>query len=80
MASYTGHINTKGEWVKVSTKTGFTFTADKYYTMQIQNQAWLKVDDAEFFFEGEKFQYKHGTSDLYIKTGKIDCVLTILEE
>lgn len=80
MTSYTGKINTKETFKKVADLTDITFTSGKTYTMQIQNQAWLKVDDAEFFFNNEKFEYKAGSSDLYIKTGTMYCVLTVLEE
>lgn len=78
--SFTGTINTHNEFVTVESVTdGFTFTVGKIYTMQVQNSAYLKVSDAEFYLDSEKFQYKAGTDDLYIKTSTLGVTLTILE-
>lgn len=78
--SFTGTINTNNSYQKVSELTGVTFTADKTYTIQIQNSAYFKIDNAEFLFSNREFQYKAGSSDLYIKTTTMPCVLSILEE
>lgn len=78
--SFTGSINTNNSYQKVSELTGVTFTSDKYYTIQVQNAAYFKVDDAEFLFSNREFQYKAGSSELYIKTTTMPCVLSILEE
>lgn len=79
--SFTGKINTDNQFETVeSVAEGFTFTVGKIYTMQIQNNAYFKVSDAEFYLSNEKFQYKAGTDDLYIKTDDNDVVLTILED
>ena len=77
--SYTGTINTHNEFVKVSEVADFTFTEGNIYTMQIQNGAYIKIFDAIFYVSGEKFSYKAASSDLYIKTSSLGCVLTILE-
>ena len=78
--SYTGVINTNGEFETVESLTSLTFTAGKTYNMQIQNEAYLKVADAVFAFINEKFNYIASTDDLYIKTyGSMPCTLTILE-
>ena len=77
--SYTGTINTHNEFVKVSEVADFTFTEGNIYTMQIQNGAYIKISDAIFYVYGEKFSYKATSSDLYIKTSSLGCVLTILE-
>ena len=80
MVSFTGKIDTAGEFETVASEASITLTSGKVYTMQIQDDAWLKVDDAVFYFNNEKFQYKQGSDDLYIKSGPLGCVLTILEE
>lgn len=77
--SYTGSINTNNEYVSVASETGVTFTNGNSYTMQVQNSAYLKIGDAEFYVSNEKFQYKAGSETLYIKTSLSGCVLTILE-
>lgn len=78
--SFTGTINTNNSYQSVSELTGITFTSGKTYTMQVQNTAYFKVDDAEFLFNNREFQYKASSSDLYIKTTTMPCVLSILEE
>lgn len=87
--SFTGQINTNGEFVTVESVTvgveGSTFTGfteGKSYNIQVQNVADLKVGDAIFTL-GDRFQfltYKAGTDDMYIKTDVIPTKLTILEE
>lgn len=76
--SYTGSINTNGEFVKVSEATDFTFTSGTKYVMQVQNGAYVKIADAIFWVSNEKFQYTATDDDLYIKT-EGSCTLTILE-
>ena len=79
--SFTGRIQTEGEYVTVSSLTDITFASSTTYTMQIQNTAYIKVGDAEFCVSNEKFQYTTTTDDLYIKTESFQgCILTILEE
>ena len=78
--SFTGVINTNGEWETVSSLTNITFAEGTSYNMQIKNQAELKVADAEFDFCNEKFNYKASSDDLYIKTTYAGCTLVILEE
>ena len=78
--SYTGTIKTDGEWQSVETLTELTFTAGNTYTMNVINSAEIKVANAIFPILNEKFQYKAGTDDLYIKTQDgYTCTLTILE-
>lgn len=77
--SFTGQIQTNGEFVSVATETGVTFTSGKTYSMQIQNGAYLKLSDAIFQVNNSIFTYKAGTADLKIKTNYNACVLTILE-
>lgn len=79
MTSYTGTVDTQGEWLSVATLTGVTFEAGKTYNIQIQNSAYLKVGKAVFYFSNEKFDYKATGSNLSIKTDYTPCVLTILE-
>ena len=76
--SFTGTIDTNGQFATVESLTSITFTADTNYSIQVQNIADIKIADAIFTFRNEKFQYKAGTEDMYIKTyGQV--VLTILE-
>lgn len=79
--SFTGEINTHNEFVKVSDVADFTFIEGNIYTMQVQNDAYIKIFDAIFYVSGsgEKFSYKAASSDLYIKTSNLGCILTILE-
>ena len=76
--SYTGTVDTQGEWVTVASATGFNFVTDNTYTMQVQNGAYIKISSAVFYVSNEKFTYKATSDALYIRTnGSI--VLTILE-
>ena len=77
--SFTGRIKSD-TFVTVASEASITLTSDKTYTMQIQDDAWLKIADAIFYMNNEKFQFKQGSDDLYIKTGSLGCTLTILEE
>ena len=78
--SFTGTINTNGEFAEVSELTDVTFSSGTTYNMQIQNVAYLKVGDAVFCFNNEKFDYKASSDTLYIKTATGSaCELTILE-
>ena len=79
--SWTGEINTSGEYIAVTSLTdNFVFTESKSYTMQVQNSCYLKIANAEFYISNEKFQYKATSDTLYIKTPSFGCVLTILED
>ena len=79
-ASFTGEVNTQGDFETVASVTSLTLTSGNTYNIQIQNTAILKVADAEFTFKNEKFNYVASSDDLYIKTeGAIPCVLTVLE-
>ena len=78
--SFTGEIKTNGEFVKVSEAADFIFTEGVTYTMQAHRGAYIKISDAVFHVEtSEKFQFKAGSDDLYIKTHNSGCTLTILE-
>lgn len=78
--SFTGKIETNGEYETVSSLSGVTFTSGKSYSIQIQNLAYLKIADAEFaIYTDEPFTYTASSDDLYIKTDYASCVLTILE-
>ena len=77
--SFTGTIDTDGEFLLIETETGITFTAGTKYTVQVQNQAYVKIADAVFNVTGKEFEYTAGTEDIYIKTTYQPCVLTILE-
>lgn len=76
--SYTGTINTQGEFETVASLTGLTLTSGKTYTIQIQNIGYLKVADAVFCLKNEIATWTQSTDDLYLKTNGI-AILTILE-
>ena len=77
--SYTGSITTNGEFKTINELTGFTFTAGKAYTMQIQNIAELKIADAIFTIVGNPIFTLTATGDaIYLKTNGY-ATLTILE-
>ena len=77
--SFTGQINTAGEWETVSSLTGITFTSGKKYNMYADSQCQLKIADYIVPVFHEKFDYTAGSDDLYIKTGANDVTLAILE-
>ena len=78
--SYTGSINTNGEFVDVETLTGITFTPGNNYSVQIQNLAYFKIGDAIFtIYTDDPWNFVAGTDTPYIKTDLKDCVLTIYE-
>ena len=78
--SYTGRVNTEGEYVSVEELSGITFVAGTVYSIQIQNLAYWKVGDAEFtIYTDDVWGYKAGSDVPYIKTDFSSAVLTILE-
>ena len=76
--SYTGTINAS-DWASVASLTGVTFTSGKTYNIQVRKQCQLKVDNAIFDAFNRDVIYVAGSKTLYIKTGGVDCGLTILE-
>lgn len=76
--SYTGFITTE-TFATLASKTSITFAVGSVYSIQIQNIAEIKVGDAEFTFENEKFNFKQGSEDLYIKTTALGAKVTVLE-
>lgn len=78
--AYNGVVNTLGEWVNISTLTEISFIKDTIYSIQIQNQAWLKVGEngVPFLINSDKmfpWKAKENTS-LYIRTPR-QALLTI---
>jgi hypothetical protein len=63
----------------IASLASITLTSSKTYSMQIQNIAEVKIADAIFTFENEKFQITQADDDIYIRTLGIPAVLTILE-
>ena len=63
----------------IASLANITLTASKVYSIQIQNIAVVKIADAEFTFNNEKFMFTQGTDDIYIKTLGNRAVLSILE-
>lgn len=78
--SDTQQIETNSTYVTVESVTNVTFTEGNIYTMQVLNNAYLKIGDAEFQLHNQFMQYKAGSDDLYIKTEGTPCTLVILEE
>ena len=79
IVAYTGRIDTNNQYDTIESLTDITFTVGNTYTMQVQNDAYIKIGDAEFYVADEKFQYKAINEDIYIKTTERSIVLTILE-
>lgn len=63
----------------IASLASITLTASKTYSMQVQNIAEIKIADAIFTFENEKFQFTQADDDIYIRTLGVPAVLTILE-
>lgn len=63
----------------IASLASITLTSSKTYSMQIQNTAEIKIADAIFTFENEKFSFTQADDDIYIRTLGIPAVLTILE-
>lgn len=63
----------------IASLASITLTEGKTYSIQIQNIADIKIADAEFTFQNEKFQLTQGSDDVYIKTPGLPAILTILE-
>ncbi len=85
--SFTGSINTNGEWVTIESATvgvegsEFTgFTSGKTYTMQMLGLGYLKISNAEFPIKtDDPFTFTMSEDDPYIKTNYTPVMLTILE-
>ena len=82
--SFTGVINTDGEWETVESLTNITFTIGNTYNCFVdKNDCHIKIGDyvRPIRIQGDvvDFNYKAGSEDLYIKTGKNDIVFGILE-
>ena len=69
--SFTGKINTNGEYQTLASLTSITFTSGKSYTINIDGSAYLKIADAEFPVNNERFPLTQGADDVYIKTGTL---------
>lgn len=81
--SFTGLVETNGEWVTVSSVSNVTFTQGNTYTLQANNFCYLKIADAIFTILPAQFiQIRAEGEDMYIKTdipGYPKCTLTVLE-
>ena len=76
--SYTGVINTNGDFETVASLTGLTLTTNKTYTIQVQNIGYIKVADAIFCLKNETITWTQGTDALYFKSNS-PAVFSILE-
>ena len=79
LESATITVDTNGAFEKVSTLASITFASGNSYTLQIQNTASLKIEDAIFTVRDRIFNYKATSDDLYIKNEGTACILTILD-
>lgn len=77
--SYNGTIYTENEFKTVSSLTNVTFTSGNIYNIWVGNSAQIKVGDYICPVMNEKFDFKAGSDDLYIKTNYTKCQLSILE-
>ena len=78
--SFTGIIETNGEFKSLESEASFTFTSGNTYTIQFQNEGYLKIADAEFYIPTYiPFTYKASEDTPYIKTVQTNTVIVILE-
>lgn len=72
---------TNDNYETIASLAGITLTSGKTYSMQIQGMANIKIADAEFTFNNEKFQFTQGSDAISIKPLGSDssAKLTILE-
>lgn len=77
--SFTGNINTNGQFETLESLTGITFTEGKNYTIQITGTADLKIANAKFPLRDERFPFSQGDDTAYIKTGWLGATIAILE-
>lgn len=79
--SYTGKINTHGEFIDLGEETEITFTSGNTYSIQIVGMGYLKVQDAEFpIFTNDPFTYTASSDTVYFKTEENrSCQVIILE-
>lgn len=76
--SFTGEIQAD-DWTLVSTLSGITFTSGNKYNMTVVKQCQFKVADYIVPVFNQTFDYYATSDDLYIKTGKPSCTLSILD-
>lgn len=76
--SYTGTIDTNGEYETVESLTELTLTSGKTYTVQIQNIGYIKIADAEFCVQNRIFTFTQGEDALYFKSNQ-PAAFSILE-
>ena len=63
--SYTGVINTQGNFETIASLTGLTLTTGKTYTMQTSDNTYLKCADAIFNVSNKIFTWVQGTDAAY---------------
>ena len=75
--SFTGQVNTNGEWATLASVTGLTFTNKKFYTGHIGGQAELKIGNAVFPVNNNNFYWTQEASQIYIKNNGVPTSLSI---
>lgn len=75
--SFTGTINTNGEFEDVATLASVTFSSGKFYTLYVGGQAEVKIADAIFPVNNEVFYIGSYSSPVYIKNNGVPTSLTV---
>lgn len=75
--SFTGNINTNGEWATLASVSGLTFTSKKFYTGYVGGQAELKIGEAVFPISNNNFYWTQEASPIYIKNNVTPTSLSI---
>ena len=80
MASFTGNINTEGQFESVATLTDLSITSGKTYTLQVRNFVQLRLGDGIIDVNTtDPFTYVAGSDDLEINTPQGATLLTVIE-
>lgn len=66
--SFTGVVNTEGQYETLASVTGLTLESGKSYTVQVQGGAKLKIANAEFPLYDERLTIGQSDDTIYIKT------------
>lgn len=77
--SFTGVINTQGQYETLASVSELTFTSGKSYTIHVDGSGYLKIANAEFPINNERFSFSQGEDTAYIKTGTLGATLAVLE-
>ena len=76
--SYTGIINTEGEFETLATSTEITFVQDSKYYIYVK-KGIIKIADAEIPFIDKEMIITQGSEDIYLKTDNLGTDVVVLE-